>query len=92
MADLAQVLDKASIREAVKPEVASVRHGWATKQVVAALQNADGPLSTTDVRRAIAERTGHEIGHSTVRYILRYGSWAKSGRIVNSGSAKYELA
>lgn len=45
-----------------------------------------------DVRRAIAERTGHEIGHSTVRYILRYGSWAKSGRIVNSGSAKYELA
>lgn len=74
------------------PEEVGVRHGWATEQVVGVLRDATGPMSAAEVRSRVRARSGREIKHSTVRHILRYGTWATTNRILDVGDHRFRLA
>ena len=92
MADLARVVDHLPAEDVREPEAIGVRHGWATEQVIAVLREADAPLSIAEVKDAVAKRSGDAVKYSTVRYILRYGAWARSNRVVSERRGVYRLA
>lgn len=93
LTDLERVVDQVPAEGGrAQPKEAGMRHGWATEQVVGVLRDATEPLSTAEVRSTVASRTGYHIKHSTVRYILRYGTWAKASRIVDVGGLRFRLA
>jgi hypothetical protein len=89
---LTEVVKAAAARpvSAPRPKAARGRRpGWVGPLVLAVLQAATEPLTTTQVVHEIKQRFRKQIAYDSVRHVLRFGKEAQVGLIERAGRGRY---